>query len=496
MHRGVLVALVFLPVLMAIASGLTPPASALAADARPAYPPTRPLRVAILDSDALPGYATGFFHNEYELAYEVLSSDPLLDVMVLTSGGIDFGFLDSYDIDVLVLIDNLPYEYVNDKIKTWWENGGAIVAFDSSICFLCYVGILPAASAGSNGAGTYWDYSVGDTVTITNPAHPIARGYSGDLYWFWTDVAGYFENVLRGEPEWGHITVVARDAADSNLIAITAYDPPDKGRVAHIWFDVAPDTPNYVPFFPNVLNNAVKWAGKLVMTMSVDVSDPAPVQGDMVELYAYVRDERGYFLPGAKVWAVAGEETVSLRPAVTPPFRFVGLLDTSRLVGEVRIDFYAYFEGLGTLRAWTIITITGRFIVDARLDDATPTEGDVIRAYVRVEDYGHRPVEDATVTIIIGTSTISATHMADGLYIADIDTDGLSGSVSAIVRVEKPGFETKEVPLTFEVKEAPPPPTIPTPTFIPIEYLDLIALAGVGLGFIGLIIGIVALSKK
>ena len=494
--RHVLLALAILPTLVIIVSALVPFASASAADGYPAYPPMRPLRVAILDSDALPGYATGTFYNEYELAYEALSSDPLLDVMVLTSDGIDFGLLDSYDIDVLVLIDNLPYEYANDEIKTWWENRGAIVAFDSSICFLCYVGILPAASAGSNGEGVYWEYSVGDTVTISNPTHPIARGYSGDLYWFWGGTAGYFENVLSGEPEWGHITVVARDAADSNLIAITAYDPPDKGRVAHIWLDVASDIPYYVPFFPNVLNNAVKWAGKLVMTMDVSVSNPTPMQGDTVEFRVRVADERGYILAGAEVWGTALGEPINFHLVPAPLFIFVGLLDTSSLLGDVVVHIYAYFEGLGTLHAQVHIAVTGRFIVDARLDDATPTRGDVIRAYIRVEDYGHRPVEDATVTIIVGTSTIIADHVSDGLYVADIDTSGLSGSVSATIRVEKAGFETKEVPLTFEVEPPPPPPTYPTPTLVPIEYVDLIALAGVGLAFIGLIIGVIAFAKK
>lgn len=290
--------------------------------------------------------------------------------------------------------------------------------------------------------------------------------------------------------------MVARDAADDDLMAITAYDPPDKGRVAHLWLDFGYYTPGDAPFLANIIRNAVKWAGKLVMTMSIDVSNPAPLQGDVVELYAYVRDERDYLLTGAKVWAVAGEESIDLRSSTTPPFRFVGSLDTSCLLGEVEVHFYAYFEGLGTLHAWTTINVTGRFLVDARLDDATPTEGDTIRAYIRVEDYGHRPVEDATVTVMMGTSTISATHVADGLYVADIDTEGLSGPVSATVRVEKDGFEAKEVPLAFEVEEAPAPPAPPTPSLVPMKYVDLIALAGVGLGLIGLMAGAAALTKK
>ena len=83
--RRVLMVLAFLPILLALVSALTPPADALAVYGRTAYPPTRPLKVAILDSDAMPGYATGVLNNEHELAYEMLSSDPLLDTVKFTN---------------------------------------------------------------------------------------------------------------------------------------------------------------------------------------------------------------------------------------------------------------------------------------------------------------------------------------------------------------------------------------------------------------------------
>ena len=72
------------------------------------YPSVEPVRVAVLDSDAWPDYVAGVLHNEYERAYELLASDPMLDVMVITSDGILWGDLDSFDVDVLLLIDNVP----------------------------------------------------------------------------------------------------------------------------------------------------------------------------------------------------------------------------------------------------------------------------------------------------------------------------------------------------------------------------------------------------
>ena len=417
------------------------------------YPNVEPVRVAVLDSEASPGYVSGVLYNEYELAYELLASDPMLDVMVITSWGIATGELDDFDIDVLLLIDNVPETYANDDIKSWWENGGAIVALDSSIEFLCYAGILPAASEGSNGEGTYWDYATSDTTTPVELAHPILRGYHEDFYAVWIGFAGYYQSAMDDQPEWPYITMVAQDKANSDLMTITAYDPPDKGRVAHLWFSIWEDAPFYEPFLPNLLRNAVKWAGGLVMTLEVDVSNPTPKQGEEVELFVYLEDERGNIVTGASVWAVADGVSIDFYFSATAPFRYVGVLDTSKLLGDVEVNIYAYVEGLGTLHTRVPISITGRFIVDAWLDDATPAKGDTVRAYIRVSDYGGRPVEDATVDIIIDTTSISTTHISDGLYTADIDTSALSGSVSATVRVEKTGFETKEVPLAFDVKD-------------------------------------------
>ena len=490
---GVLLSL--LMPLMFVAS----PSSAQTTDVGSAgCPDIPPVRVAILYSTAYPAYVTGVLNNHWELAYELLSPDPMLEVMVVTSWDISTGALEQWDVDVLVLIDNVPEEYADDTIKAWWEDGGAIVALDSSLEFLCYAGILPAASEGSNGEGTYWSYSTSDTAEAVELGHPILRGCRDSFFTLYTGFGGYFEDALGAEPEGAYITKVAQDANDHNLMTITAYDPPDKGRIAHIWFsiwDSDDDCVFYEPFLPKILRNAVKWAGKLVMTLSLDVSDTTPEQGEVIELYAYVEDERGYPLTGACVWAVVGHKTVYFRFSTTAPFRYVAPLDTSELLGEQDIHVYAYVEGLGTLYGHISITVSGRFLVEAYLDDATPVKGDVIRAYVRVRDYGQAPVEDATVTIIIEGTSITASHVADGLYVADIDTSDLSGPVTATVRVEKEGFEAKEVPLTFTVVEpaAPPKPSLAEQLTGP---LGLIALTGLAFGILGLLMGILPLIRR
>jgi len=367
----------------------------------------RPVRVAVLDSLASPTYVTGVLYNYWERVYEWLSADPLLDVMVLSNYMIMLGALDDFDIDVLVLIDNVPSSGIGDDVKSWWENGGAIVAIDSSIEYLCYSGILPAASEGSNGYTVYWAYDTSHT-SVVEAEHAIVDGYSvgEELAVLYTGMAGYYRSALENEPEWDYITAVVHDESDENLLNVVAYEPPDKGRVAFIWYsvyDLTWDDIRYdAPFLPTLLRNAVKWAAGITDCLAV--------------------------------------------------------------------------------HAW--------------VDNARPTEGDIIRAYVRVEDYAGRPIEDANVTIKVGAKSFKAVHQADGLYVADIDTSDMSGSVSATVRVEREGFGTKEVSLTFYVETPPPPPKEPSMMErITGDPLGLLALAGSILGLLGLVVGGIALRR-
>ncbi len=80
------------------------------------------------------------------------------------------------DFDVFMMPDNLPRENITNLVKDFWLSGGGILAFDSSGLFLCYMGILPPESAGSDGYSTYWVYS-GQDVNITT-RNPVSKSYS------------------------------------------------------------------------------------------------------------------------------------------------------------------------------------------------------------------------------------------------------------------------------------------------------------------------------
>jgi hypothetical protein len=132
------------------------------------------VRVAVLNSPVVPAYATGFDSNLYEQAMNVLNKDPYILPTIITDGNIQGGVLSNYD--VLFLADNFPDILSNPMIFDFWNNGGGIVALDSSIESLCYMGILPAESQGSNGYQIYWDYNGTDAGQIS-AAHPVTAGY-------------------------------------------------------------------------------------------------------------------------------------------------------------------------------------------------------------------------------------------------------------------------------------------------------------------------------
>jgi prefoldin subunit 5 len=124
------------------------------------------------------------------------------------------------------------------------------------------LGILPNASAGDNGYGTYWDYDCygeSDGIEIYMD-HPVTKGYDvGEILWpnqYAGDDAAYHEDWIQGEPEWNAMSKLAVLATDSNVSAVSVYQPSVEGRVVHIWNDRV-----YDPSIRFLVLNAVRWAG-------------------------------------------------------------------------------------------------------------------------------------------------------------------------------------------------------------------------------------------
>lgn len=211
-------------------------------------------KVAVLNSTDHPPYATGLNNNFYQEAFDVLNKDPYILPQIVTNADIQAGILDNYD--VLLLPDNWPANASNAMIYDFWNNsGGGIVALDSSIEFLCYAGILPAESNGSNGRNVYWDYQTINTSQIST-AHPVTAGYTvGENITGQTYDARYNVTALAGTTGYPYYTMLANQYANTTWAYVSAYAPPDKGRVVHIWDQQPENLPTRL-----LLINAVKWA--------------------------------------------------------------------------------------------------------------------------------------------------------------------------------------------------------------------------------------------
>ncbi len=226
------------------------------------------VEVAVLDSADIPPYRSGIGNNFFSEAIAVLDKDPHILVENVTNAEIQAGVLDEYD--VLLLPDNWPALASNPMIFDFWNNsGGGIVALDSAIAYLCYDGILPEESAGDNGFGTYWNYGTMDTAQISI-AHPVTAGYAvGENITGQTNDARYNTTAMAGTMGYPYYTMLANQYANTTWAYVSAYEPPDKGRIVHIWEQHPENLPTRL-----LLLNAVKWtaqAPSLAELLGIDV---------------------------------------------------------------------------------------------------------------------------------------------------------------------------------------------------------------------------------
>ncbi len=226
------------------------------------------VEVAVLDSAATPPYNQGFGNNFFSEAIAVLDKDPYILAENVTNADIQAGVLE--DFDVLLLPDNWPALASNPMIFDFWNNsGGGIVALDSAIEYLCYDGILPEESAGDNGYYTYWDYDTMDTAQISI-AHPVTAGYTvGENITGTEGDARYNTTAMAGTTGYPYYTMLASEYENITWAYVSAYEPPDKGRVVHIWEEYPENLPTRL-----MLLNAVKWAAQapsLAELLGIDV---------------------------------------------------------------------------------------------------------------------------------------------------------------------------------------------------------------------------------
>jgi thermitase len=189
-------------------------------------------RVAVLNSYEIPSYFVGSWSNNYQLLVDALNAQGFYAEAVTNEGIIagDLGFF-----DVFVIIDNVPSDAAIPNVVAFWSEGGGLVSFDSSICFLNYAGVLPPESVGSNGYGMYWDYGTSYQAKISIE-HPITEGYEvGQIVNGLGGDAQYWADALTGSVSYPYFTTLVEDLGRSDRAYVCAYEPPDLGKVVHIW---------------------------------------------------------------------------------------------------------------------------------------------------------------------------------------------------------------------------------------------------------------------
>jgi hypothetical protein len=217
------------------------------------------VRVAILNatSSESPAYFTGSWTNDYSSLYNGLLAAGIT-TFIYGNDEIIAGYLTIYSIDVLILIDNAPSDAASSIVLLWAQDGGSVISFDSSICFLNWAGFLPPEAGGTNGYLTYWDYNSPYTGKVVNDHHPIMEGYNyNDTIYGMTGDAQYFSDMILPSLAGPYYTPLVKSDIGSNYDLVAALNAPYCGRVVHHWDYTHWNTASN----RQMILNAILWAG-------------------------------------------------------------------------------------------------------------------------------------------------------------------------------------------------------------------------------------------
>ncbi len=158
--------------------------------------------------------------------------------------------------DVFILVDNLPREAIVEQVKEFWLGGGGVLSLDSAISYLCYAGMIPPESEGSENYHVYWDY-VASSQQVVYQRHPVTKSYEvGDIFADSFDWGAFDWTALMATSISGELVRLITTSASSNWANGVAHDPATRGgRVVHLFTDG-------VPLFENekaLIVDAVDW---------------------------------------------------------------------------------------------------------------------------------------------------------------------------------------------------------------------------------------------
>jgi len=192
------------------------------------------ISVAVLDSASSdePAYFAGGWSNDYITIYNGLVANGI-QTKVITNAEIISGGLS--DVDVLIMIDNVPSTSASLIVSNWCATGGNLLTFDSSICFNNWAGLLPPEAVGTSGSSVYWEYSSPSMGIYTN-YHPIMNGYTiGQTIYGTSGDSQYYSTAMLSSSIGSHYCPIVKSNVNNDRDLIVAYDSPTLGRIVHIW---------------------------------------------------------------------------------------------------------------------------------------------------------------------------------------------------------------------------------------------------------------------
>jgi hypothetical protein len=126
------------------------------------------VRVSILDASLSekPSYFVGNFKVDHSDLFDRLAIDPNISLSYITNNEIRSNSLEEYDI--LILDNNAPSNLAANQVLDFWEDGGSLICYNTSVVFLTHYGII-------NNDGESYDTGFKELWFIENKDKTITR---------------------------------------------------------------------------------------------------------------------------------------------------------------------------------------------------------------------------------------------------------------------------------------------------------------------------------
>jgi hypothetical protein len=198
-----------------------------------------PIRVAIYDdaNTTKPFYAdAASLTNNYTGIQNALLAAGY-EVTPLTTNQIYNHELKTAKYDVFIMADNLPKANITNYVLEYWLGGGSLLSMDSAVNFICYTGIMPPESIGTDGNPPYWNYQYSSVQNIT-ARHPVSKSYAINDNFTISNAessATFSWSALQGTSIASEMVKIATRPGVPNAATVVAYDPQSRGgKVVHL----------------------------------------------------------------------------------------------------------------------------------------------------------------------------------------------------------------------------------------------------------------------